>query len=556
MMQLEVVWILIKTGLRMSAEHVPGLPARVDIYDTTLRDGSQQEGLSLSVDDKLRVALQLDSLGVAYIEGGWPGANPKDEEFFRRAQNELKLTTAKLVAFGSTRRATTRADEDPTLRALVEAKTSGVCIVGKAWDYHVERALRTTLDEGVRMVADSVRFLHSQGIDVFLDAEHFFDGYKSNRAFTLDILKAAQDSGAKTLVLCDTNGGTLPHEVEEIIGAISSSFSTQIGVHFHNDSGCAVANALAAVKMGATHVQGCINGYGERTGNSDLSVTIPNLSLKMGVETVPTERIELLSSVSRHVAEIVNINLDPQKPYVGTSAFTHKAGLHVSAISRRKDAYEHVSPELVGNGSRFVVSEMSGKSTVAIKAAELGLDLDSEEMAQVLEHLKELEHKGYHFEAADGSLEIVMREASGWKQEFFKLESFRVITDHREGIGAVTEATVKVIVEGSRMIATAEGNGPVNALDSALRKALAPYFKELAKVHLTDFRVRVLDSALGSGAVVRVLLDSSDGNETWSTMGVSENIIDASWQALIDSIVVGLIKVAAGTPNQAVGGRL
>ncbi len=532
----------------MSAEHVPGLPPRVDIYDTTLRDGSQQEGLSLSVDDKLRVARQLDSLGVAYIEGGWPGSNPKDEEFFRRAQAELKLSAAKLVAFGSTRRATTRADEDPTLRSLVEANTADVCIVGKAWDYHVEKALRTTLDEGLRMVADSVAFLRSQHINVFLDAEHFFDGYKANPRFTLDILKAAEDSGARTLVLCDTNGGTLPHEVEEILGSISSHFTAELGVHFHNDSGCAVANALTAVRMGSTHVQGCINGYGERTGNADLSVAIPNISLKMGVETVPRDRIELISAVSRHVAEIVNVNLDPQKPYVGTSAFAHKAGLHVSAITRRKDAYEHVSPELVGNGSRFIVSEMSGKSTLAIKAAELGLDLNSDELSGVLEHLKDLEHKGYHFEAADGSLELLMRKATGWEQHFFELESFRVINDHREDAGIVTEATVKVLVGGSRMIATAEGNGPVNALDSALRKALSPYFNELSRVHLTDFRVRVLDSALGSGAVVRVLLDSSDGNETWSTMGVSENIIDASWQALVDSIVMGLIKVATHPP--------
>lgn len=528
----------------MSAEHVPGLPERVDIYDTTLRDGSQQEGLSLSVDDKLRVAMQLDSLGVSYIEGGWPGANPKDEEFFRRAPDELKLKTAKLVAFGSTRRANGRADQDATLRALVDAGTETVCIVGKAWDYHVEKALQTSLDEGVRMVADSVEFLLAQGIGIFLDAEHFFDGYKSNPKFTLEVLKAAQDSGVEALVLCDTNGGTLPYEVEEIVGKVSSTFPTTVGVHFHNDSGCAVANALVAVRAGATHVQGCVNGYGERTGNSDLSVAIPNLSLKMGIETVPREKIELVTAVSRHIAEIVNINLDPQKPYVGTSSFTHKAGLHVSAISRRKDAYEHISPELVGNGTRFVVSEMSGKSTLAIKASELGLKMDSDELSDVLDHLKELEHKGYHFEAADGSLELLMRRAGGWEQSFFSLESFRVITDHREGHGAVTEATVKVVVQGSRMIATAEGNGPVNALDSALRRALAPYFEELSRVHLTDFRVRVLDSSLGSGAVVRVLLDSSDGSETWSTMGVSENIIDASWQALIDSIVMGLVKIS------------
>lgn len=528
----------------MSAEHVPYLPKSVDIYDTTLRDGSQQAGLSLSVDDKLRVALQLDSLGVAYIEGGWPGANPKDEEFFRRAPDELKLNHANLVAFGSTRRANARADQDATLRSLVEAQTKYVCIVGKSWDYHVEKALRTTLEEGILMVADSIKFLRSQGIKVFLDAEHFFDGYKSNPKFTLEVLKAAQDSGADALVLCDTNGGTLPYEVEEIVGAVSSNFSTQIGVHFHNDSGCAVANALAAVGVGATHVQGCVNGYGERTGNADLSVAIPNLTLKMGIETVPRERIELITAVSRHVAEIVNISLDPQKPYVGNSAFTHKAGLHVSAIARRKDAYEHISPEAVGNGTKFVVSEMAGKSTLAIKASELGLDLNSDELGDVLDHLKDLEHKGYHFEAADGSLELLMRKAGGWSQKFFSLESFRVITDHREGFGAVTEATVKILVDNSRMIATSEGNGPVNALDAALRKALTPYFEELSKVHLTDFRVRVLDSSLGSGAVVRVLLDSSDGDETWSTMGVSENIIDASWQALIDSIVMGLVKIS------------
>ncbi len=401
------------------------------------------------------------------------------------------------------------------------------------------------------MVSDSIQFMKSQGIKVFLDAEHFFDGYKSNPKFTRDVLLAAQDSGAEVLVLCDTNGGTLPFEVENIVDRISSDFSAQIGVHFHNDSGCAVANALAAVSVGATQVQGCVNGYGERTGNADLSVAIPNLTLKMGIETVPRERIELITAVSRHVAEIVNISLDPQKPYVGNYAFTHKAGLHVSAIARRKDAYEHISPEEVGNGTKFVVSEMAGKSTLAIKASELGLQLDSDELSNVLEHLKELEHRGYHFEAADGSLELLMRRASGWEQQFFTLESFRVITDHREGFGAVTEATVKVVVDGSRMIATSEGNGPVNALDAALRKALAPYFEELSKVHLTDFRVRVLDSSLGSGAVVRVLLDSSDGNDTWSTMGVSENIIDASWQALIDSIVMGLIKISAGKDGHA-----
>ncbi|HZU74362.1 MAG TPA: citramalate synthase [Acidimicrobiales bacterium] len=528
----------------------PAMPAEVEVYDTTLRDGSQQEGFSLTVDDKLRVAEQLDHLGVHYIEGGWPGANPKDAEFFRRAPAELRLGTATLVAFGSTRRSGAKAEADETLRQLVSAGTTAVCIVGKSWDYHVTEALRTTLDEGVRMVADSVAHLKRAGLRVFFDAEHFFDGYKRNPTFSLAVIRAAQEEGADALVLCDTNGGTLPHEVERVLSEVLPQVSTQVGVHFHNDGGCGVANTLTGVRLGATQVQGCVNGYGERTGNADLSVAIPNLSLKMGVRTIPGERLERLTAVSHHIAELVNISPNPQQPYVGTSAFAHKAGLHTSAIARSPDAYEHVVPDSVGNGTRFVVSEMSGRSTILLKAQELGLELEGAALGDVLETLKDLEHRGYHFEAADGSLELLMRRAGGWKQDFFRLESFRVITEHRapapDGVlgtdgELITEATIKIWVGDERIVATAEGNGPVNALDGALRQAIGDRYPGLTRVHLTDYRVRVLDTRKGTGAVTRVLLDTADADRTWSTIGVSENIIEASWEALVDSIVYGLL---------------
>jgi 2-isopropylmalate synthase len=527
---------------------LPALPDAVDVFDTTLRDGSQQEGLSLTVDDKLRVAEQLDHLGVTFIEGGWPGANPKDAEFFARAPNELSLARSTLVAFGSTRRAGVKPEEDETLRQLVEARTPAVCIVAKSSEMHVVDALRTSLDEAVAMVADSVRFLRANDLRVFLDAEHFFDGYKSNPEFTMRILQAAEEEGAETLVLCDTNGGTLPFEVERIVADVFGRFETQVGVHFHNDGGCAVANSLAGVAAGATHVQGCVNGYGERAGNADLSAAIPDLSLKLKVSTIPTERLELLTPVSHHIAEVVNLAPNPQQPYVGSSVFAHKAGLHTSAIARRSDAYEHVRPELVGNGARFVVSEMAGRSTLAMKATELGLDLDSEAMASVLDSLKTLEYEGYHFEVADGSLELLLRQATGWDQSFFELESYRVIADQGEELS--TEATVKVRVGGRRVVATAEGNGPVNALDGAVRSAIGSSFPALTDVHLVDYRVRVLDSAKGTASVTRVLIDSTDGDRTWTTIGVSENIIAASWQALSDSIVYGLLH--AGSPEAGV----
>jgi 2-isopropylmalate synthase len=533
---------------------MPRWPDAVDIFDTTLRDGSQQEGLSLSVEDKLRVAEQLDHLGVAYIEGGWPGANPKDDEFFRRAPTELRLGTSTLVAFGSTRRPKAKADADETLRNLVEADTSTVCIVAKSWDRHVTDALRTDLDEAVAMVADSVDFLRRRDKRVFLDAEHFFDGYLHNPDFALRVLRAAEEAGAETLVLCDTNGGTLPHDVAAIVLDVVERTGIQVGIHCHNDTGLAVANTLAAVGAGATHVQGCVNGYGERAGNADLAAAIPDLSLKLSVRTIPPERLERLTAVSHHIAELVNVALSPQQPYVGTSVFAHKGGLHASAVARRRDLYEHVSPQLVGNGMRVVVSEMAGRSTLAMKATELGLDLDGEVLGRVLDELKRLEHEGYHFEVADGSLELLLRRATGWEPDFFTVESFRVITDHAaapgrpgDGLGPVTtEATVKVHVGRERMVATAEGNGPVNALDAALRQAIEPHFPALRGMHLTDYRVRVLDTGHGTGAVTRVLVDTSDGEQTWTTIGVSENIIEASWQALYDSIVLGLLRSAEG----------
>ncbi len=521
------------------------MPSSVDIYDTTLRDGSQQEGLSLTVDDKLRVAEQLDHLGVAYIEGGWPGANPKDAEFFARAPAELRLGTSTLVAFGSTRRPHARADTDETLRQLVAAGTSAVCIVAKAWDHHVTEALRTDLDEAVRMAADSVAFLRHAGLRVFFDAEHFFDGYRANPEFSLRVVRAAEEAGAEVLVLCDTNGGTLPHEVERVLSEVVPVTSTDIGVHFHNDGGCGVANSLTAVRLGAKQVQGCVNGYGERTGNADLCSAVPNLALKMGVRTIPAERLERLTSVSHHIAELVNIAPDPKQPYVGTSAFAHKAGLHTSAIARAPDAYEHVPPATVGNGTRFVVSELSGRSTLQLKAAELGLDLDSPALSDVLQRLKHLEHQGFHFEVADGSLELLMRDAAGWTQPFFTLESFRVSVEHRANGEFTTEATVKIHVDGERVIRTAEGNGPVNALDAALREAIGSKYPALAGVHLTDYKVRVLDTDRGTAAVTRVLLDTTDGDRLWSTIGVSANIIEASWQALSDSIVYGLLHTQA-----------
>ena len=515
----------------------------VEVFDTTLRDGMQVEGVSATVEDKLRIAEQLDYLGVHFIEGGWPGANPKDIEFFSRARKELKLSTSTLVAFGSTRRPLGKVDDDATLRNLIEAETSSVCIVAKAWDYHVEHALQTTLDEGLAMVGDSVKFLSGHGRRVLVDMEHFFDGYKNNPEFSLRVLESAIMSGATHVVLCDTNGGSLPSEVLSIVDAVKKHIGSDatIGIHCHDDTGCAVANSLAAVESGARHVQGTLNGLGERTGNTNLTTVIPNLQLKLGYACLPDGNIERLTAVSNHVAEVLNRPLNPQAPYVGASAFAHKAGLHVSAISRAKDAYEHIAPELVGNGTRFLVSEMAGRATIQMKASELGLSMDGPAVNQVIDDLKRLEHEGYHFEAADASLELLMRRATGWEQDFFRVESMRVITDEAANGTFTTEATVKVWVGDDREVTTAEGNGPVKAIDTALRAALVRRFPQLTRVHLTDYKVRILDSGSATGAVTRVLIDASDGERSWTTIGVSANIIEASWNALEESLVYGLL---------------
>ncbi|GJM38413.1 MAG: (R)-citramalate synthase [Acidimicrobiales bacterium] len=539
------------TEIDRSAQRDPSWPERVEIYDTTLRDGSQLEGISLTVDDKLRIAEQLDRLGVGYIEGGWPGANPKDDEFFERAKTELKLSTSEFVAFGSTRRPKGKVDEDTTLANLVGAGTGVVCIVGKCWDYHVTEALKTTLDEGVAMVRDSVEYLVAQGKRVFFDAEHFFDGYKRNPEFSLAVLEAAAMAGAEAVVLCDTNGGSLPRDIEAAVAAVVGHVDCAVGIHLHNDTGCGVANALAAVMAGATQVQGTINGYGERVGNCDLVPIMANLELKMGITCLPEGRLEHLTSVAHHIAELVNFTPDPQQPYVGATAFAHKAGLHTSALSRRSDAYEHVAPEGVGNGTRVLVSEMAGRSTLEMKAADLDIELDGKVLGDVIDTLKRLEHEGYHFEAADASLELLMRGAAGWVQPYFELESFSIDMAHRSGSGArmwnevtvdvETQATVKLWVDGERKMAVGEGNGPVNALDAAVRAALNGRYPALDRVSLTDFKVRVLNTEQGTGAVTRVLLDSTNGERSWSTIGVSENIIEASWQALVDSLVYGLL---------------
>ncbi len=537
------------------------LPSAVEIYDTTLRDGSQLEGISFTVEDKLRIARQLDRLGVHYIEGGWPGANPKDDEFFRRAADELKLTTSVFTAFGSTRRPRGRIDEDQTLANLISAGTQAVCIVGKCWDYHVTEALRTDLDEGVAMVRESVEYLVAQGRQVLFDAEHLFDGYRNNPEFSLRVLEAAATAGAHRLVLCDTNGGTLPTEVRRTVSEIHDYFGGDvgIGVHLHDDTACGVANAIAGVEGGAVQVQGTINGYGERTGNCNLIPIIANLTLKMGIATIPEDRIVHLTSVANQVAELANFVPDAQQAYVGTSAFAHKAGLHTSAIARRPDAYEHVAPALVGNNARFVVSEMAGRAGIDIRAKEIGIELDGTQTGEVIDILKRLEHEGYQFEVADASLELLLRGAAGWTQPFFELESFRVDTSHRSGSGArawndvavdmETEATVKMVLDGERVGAIGEGNGPVDALHDALGRAIGERYPAFRDIVLTDYKVRVLDSGAGTAAVTRVLIDMTDGDRRWTTIGVSENIVEASWQALVDGTVFGLLhaSLAAST---------
>jgi 2-isopropylmalate synthase len=527
---------------------------RVELYDTTLRDGAQRVGLSYTTEDRLRILHKLDELGFPYVEGGWPGANPRDTEFFRLAARE-SLRHATLTAFGMTRRAFERAEDSTVLRDLLAADTEVVCVVGKAWDRHVTEALRTMLAEGIAMVHDSVRFLAREGRRVFFDAEHFFDGFRLNPAFALAVLRAAEDGGAERLVLCDTNGGTLPTEVGAMLDDVRGRVEAPLGVHFHNDAGCAVANSLTAAGHGAVQVQGTVNGYGERCGNADLVAIAGNLALKLGLPCLPEGSIERLVELSHYVAEVANVTPDPHQPYSGRYAFTHKAGLHASAVARRADAYEHVEPGRVGNGRHIVASDLGGRANLVLKAREFGVDVANEALPGLLDTLKQKETRGYTFEVADASLELLMRRSDGWRQPFFDVESFRATIDKRESDGTLAEATVKVRTPSGRRIATAEGHGPVGALDNALRLALEPIYPQLADMSLTDYRVRVLDEKQGTGAVVRVLIDTSDGEKEWTTVGASENIIEASWEALVDSLLFGLLHPRADRTDEPDGDR-
>jgi 2-isopropylmalate synthase len=524
------------------------------VYDTTLRDGAQQEGLTLSVEDKLAIARHLDDLGVGYIEGGWPGAIPKDTQFFRRAAEELRLANATLAAFGSTRRAGLRAADDPQVRALVESAAPVVTLVAKSDVRHVEKALRTTPAENLAMIRETVEHLIAEGRRVFLDAEHFFDGYRHDPGYALEAVRVAAEAGAEVVALCDTNGGMLPAQIGDVVAAVRSvtgAAAVTLGIHCHNDTGCAVANSLAAVEAGASHVQGTLNGYGERTGNADLLAVVANLELKLGRSVLPQGRLTDATRIAHAVSEITNVPPYSRQPYVGASAFAHKAGLHASAIRVDPDLYQHTDPTRVGNDMRMLVSDMAGRASIELKGRELGYDLagDRELLTRVTERVKALEAAGYTFEAADASFELLLREeVDGARPAYFEVESWRAITESRPGGDAVSEATVKLVAGGRRLVAIGEGNGPVNALDQALRKALLPVYPELEKLELIDFRVRILDAAHGTDAVTRVLIETSDAGASWQTVGVGANIVEASWQALGDGLVYGLLR--RGVPRR------
>ncbi|HYN95761.1 MAG TPA: citramalate synthase [Pilimelia sp.] len=518
------------------------------VYDTTLRDGAQREGLSYSVADKLAVARLLDEFGVGFIEGGWPGAMPKDTEFFRRARAELTLRNAVLVAFGATRKAGTNVEADKQIRALLDAETPAVCLVAKSDVRHVERALRTTPAENLAMVRDSVEFFRAHGRRVFLDCEHFFDGYRFDPAYTAEVVGVALAAGAEVVVMCDTNGGMLPSRVTAAIGELVGRLGIgpeRLGIHCQNDTSCAVANTIAAVEAGVRHFQCTANGYGERPGNADLFAVVANLQLKLGLPVLPEGCLESANRVSHAIAEIANIAPDTHQAYVGAAAFAHKAGLHASAIKVDPALYNHVEPATVGNDMRILVTEMAGRASIELKSRELGLDLAGhpEALARVTSRVKELEAGGWSFEAADASFELLVRgELPGeGAARPFALESYRVQVEHREDGAVVSEATVKVRVRGERVIATAEGNGPVNALDEALRVALARHYPELAAFELADYKVRILEGSHGTGAVTRVLVETVDGaGRDWTTVGVHENVVEASWHALVDALTYGL----------------
>ncbi len=528
-------------------------PDVVQVYDTTLRDGAQREGIALSCDDKLRIARRLDQLGVTFIEGGWPGSNPKDAEFFERAR-DLDWQHARIAAFGSTCRAGRQPDDDPNIRALLDARTPVCTVVGKTWTLHVTQVLQTTLDENLRIIHASTAFLVSQNRRVIYDAEHFFDGYKSDPAYALETLRAAIQGGAETVVLCDTNGGSLPWEVEAIARTVSTEILHPFGIHTHNDGECAVANALVAVRVGAIQVQGTINGYGERCGNANLCSILPDLELKLGRRCLPVGYLAQLFEVAHFVAEVANLAPDEHMAYVGRSAFAHKGGIHVAAMRRSEHSYQHVDPSLIGNSMRVVVSELSGRGNLLSKAEKFGLEV-GEAVSDVLEEIKNLEARGFSFEAAEASVAMMLNRQSPDYSPLFELVDYTVYVEHRAGRGMVTEATVKVKVGADLIHTASEGNGPVNALDHALRKALLPIYPALSSFQLSDYKVRILDGQNGTAAVVRVLIDTQNAHERWSTVGASDNIIEASWQAIADSIEYGLrlhMEVSALAASQAV----
>jgi 2-isopropylmalate synthase len=516
----------------------------IEIYDTTLRDGSQGEGINFSVADKLRIAERLDAFGVHYIEGGWPGSNPKDIEFFQQVRRK-NFKNAKVAAFGSTRRKNVPVQMDDQVQLLIAADTPVVTIFGKTWMLHVKEVLNTTPEENRAMIADTVRFLKEKGKIVVYDAEHAFDGYKDNPEYALSTWQAAEQAGADLVVLCDTNGGSLPTEIARITQEAKSKLACRVGIHTHDDSGLGVANALAAIEVGATHVQGTINGYGERTGNCNLTSVIPLVAIKMKKGSVPPESLAKLRELSDFVDEIANIRHNPRQPWVGSAAFAHKGGMHVNAVQKITHSFEHVNPELVGNSRRILISDLAGRSNIVMKARELGFDIqnDTPELKTILNRVKELEHAGYEFEAAEGSMALLIRKAMRHENSPFKVDAYHV-SMRRDGQASACEATVKVRVGDKRAHTVSDGDGPVNALDAALRTALIKFFPVLEKVQLTDFKVRIIDTGSSTAAKTRVLLESTDGEDVWSTVGVSENIVEASLQALVDSMEYALLKTS------------
>jgi 2-isopropylmalate synthase len=517
------------------------MSTRIELYDTTLRDGMQGEGMSLSAGEKLRVAHRLDELGLDLIEAGFPSSNPKELELFGLLAGET-FAHAQICAFGMTRRRGAAADADPALRVLAECFAPICTLVGKTWALHLEKVVKVDREENLRMIAESVAFLRGQGKRVIYDAEHFFDGFADDRDYALRCLRAAAEAGAETVVCCDTNGGTLPHVIGAAMAHVvdEAGPDVRVGIHTHDDAGCGVANALAAVLAGATHVQGTMNGYGERCGNANLISIIPNLQLKLGYECLTDSELASLTPTAHYIAELLNFTPDPDAPYVGRNAFAHKGGMHVAGVSADPATFEHIDPEIVGNHREMLISELSGKGTVQSRAREAGMELDDEVASRVVERVKDLEHRGYHYEAADGSFELLLRKETGEYEPLFRLESWRAIVEKRADGRVETEATVKIWVGGERYVRTAEGNGPVNALDNALREALVEIHPHLRDIELVNFKVRILDETKGTDAVTRVLLDASDGENVWGSIGVSENVIESSWEALVDSLEYGM----------------